>query len=197
MTTGKSPNASPTAAPVPDAARPSATFRPAMVVTPTFAVPPAAAAPAAAVAPAPPPETASELLARLRRLHVDGRVAIDLDMKRLMHMDSPVSFEAESNQWVYGLLALTAALWYVSGYRIGLATAAVSLTLYLSLGKIYLRRRIARRVRGRALDDEAQWRKLWDFGGVTLRETKTGGDDARCTAPGDNWMECVRRLSRG
>ncbi len=166
-----------------------------MVVTPSFAVP-AAAPPPVAAAPAPPPETASELLARLRRCHADGRVAIDFDMKRLMHMDSPVSFEAESNQWVYGLLALTAALWYVFGYKIGLATAAISLSLYLSLGKVYLRRRIARRVRGRALDDEAQWRKLWDFGGVTLQETKPGGAGARCVAPGDNWMEFVRRLSQ-
>jgi hypothetical protein len=189
MTTGKSIDA----APAPDASRLSASFRPAMVVTPTFAAP--APAPATS-APQPPPQTAAELLARLRRLHTDGRIAIDIDVKRLMHMDSPVGFEAESNQWVYGLLALTAALWYVFGYKIGLATAAVSLSLYLSLGKIYLRRRIARRVRGRALDDEAQWRKLWDFGGVTLRETKTGGDGARCIAPGDNWMEFVRRLSR-
>jgi hypothetical protein len=192
MTTGKSIDASSPAEPAPDASRPSATFRPAMVVTPTFAVPPVATASAA-----PPPETAAELLARLRRLHADGRVAIDIDVKRLMHMDSPVGFEAESNQWVYGLLALTAALWYVFGYKTGLATAAVSLSLYLSLGKIYLRRRIARRVRGRALDDEEQWRRLWDFGGVTLLETGPDGDGVRCGAPADNWMEFTRRFSRG
>lgn len=162
-----------------------------MVVTPTFAAPISAA-----TAP-PPPETAAELLARLRRLHADGRVAIDFDMKRLMHMDSPVSFEAESNRWAYGLLVLTLALWYVFGYKIGLAAAVLSIGLYYSLGIMYVRRRISRRVRGRTLDDEAAWRNLWDFGGVTLRDTATGGERTRCIAPGDNWMEFTRRLGRG
>lgn len=162
-----------------------------MVVTPTFGAP----APTGTAA-APLPETARDLLARLRKLHADGRVAIEVDVKRLMHMDSPVGFEAESNQWVYGLLALTAALWYFLGYKIGLAAAAVSVALYLSLGKMYVRRRIARRVRGRAMDDEEHWRKLWDFGGVTLRDTAETGEGARCAAPADNWMEFVRRRAR-
>ena len=163
-----------------------------MVVTPTFV----AAQPGPAAPPASPaPETAAELLGRLRGLHGEGRVAVDLDMKRLMHIDSPVAYEADSNQWVYGLLALTSALWYLLGYKVGLATAAASLTLYLSLGKMIVRRRIAGRVRGKAMDDEAHWRKLWDFGGVTLRET--ADSEARCVAPADNWMEFVRRFGRG
>jgi len=190
MATGNPTNASPSAGP-PDASRPSASFRPAMVVTPTLV----AAQPTPAVtAAAPPPETAAELLGRLRRLHDEGRVAVAVDLKRLMHIDSPVGFEADSNRWAYGLLLLTLALWYFFGYRVGIAAAVVSVGLYYSLGRMYVRRKIERRVRGKAMDDEAHWRKLWSFGGVTLHEA--GGAEARCAAPADNWMEFVRRLSR-
>ena len=188
MTTEKSTDASSPAGQSPAAWQPSATFRPPMVVTPTFGAPKPAAA-------AQKGETAAALLARLRRLHADGRVVIDVDLKRLTHMDSPVAFEAEINRWIYGLVLLTTALWYVLGYKFGLGTAAISLALYLSLGKMNVRRRIERRVRSKAMDDEAHWRELWSFGGVTLREVVDGG--RCCAAPADSWMEFVRQLSAG
>lgn len=189
MTAENSGSRSPASGPA-DTPRPSAAFSPTLVVTPSFM---AQKPPPPAEAAEPKPESAAELLARLRRLHAEGRVTVDLDVKRLMHIDSPVAFEADSNQWIYGLLALTALLWYVFGYRVGLGVAAASIVLYLSVGKMMLRQRIAKRVRGRAMDDEAHWRRLWDFGGVTLRQV-TGGD-SRCVAPAGNWMEFVRRLS--
>jgi len=146
-------------------------------------------------APPAPPETAEELFQRLRDLHKDARVLIDLDTKRLMHMDSPVGVEAESNQWVYALLVLTVVLWLALGYKIGVATSALAIILYLTVGKSYVRRRIERRVREHALENVTLWRKLWNFGGVALREAVSDG--ARCAAPQDNWMEFVRRQNVG
>jgi len=179
--------------------RPAATIQPSMTV-PNVVAPPTPNAPPPKPVPAveiPPEagETAEELFAQLRRLNAEGKAAIDLDLKRLMHMDSPVAFEAESNQWVYGLLILTAGVWYWFGYKIGLASAAASVLLYLTVAKALLRRRIERRVREQVLEDLVRWRKLWNFGGVAIRATAEG-DGEICAAPKDNWMSFVRRRSR-
>lgn len=160
------------------------TGRPDRPAVPQVAIPPEAA------------ETADELFARLRRLCAEGRVAIDLDNKRLTHIDSPVSFEAWGNQWVYSLLALTCVLWWWFGWKVGAGAAVASVLLYLSLGKAFLHRRIERRVREQVLEDVVRWRKLWSFGGVSLRNTVGSASDGICTSPGDNWMEFVRRLTK-
>jgi hypothetical protein len=142
-------------------------------------------------------ESADELFKRLRRLCAEGRVAIELDNKRLTHIDSPVSFEAWGNQLVYPLLLLTCAVWWWLGWKAGTGMAVASVLLYLTLGKAFLHRRIERRVREQVLEDVVRWRKLWNFGGVSLRRVGEGGDtDASCASPGDNWMEFVRRLTK-
>jgi len=141
-------------------------------------------------------ETAEELFARLRRLCAEGRVTIELDNKRLTHVDSPVSFEAWGNQLVYPLLVLTIAVWWWLGWKIGAGTAVASVLLYLTLGKAFLHRRIERRVREQVLEDVVRWRKLWSFGGVSLRTTTDGSGDGICASPRDNWMEFVRRLTK-
>jgi len=169
--------APPTPAPTPTQGSPA---KPARKPLPSIDIPPEAG------------ETADALFARLKRLNEEGKVALDLDLKRLMHMDSPVAFEAESNQWVYGLLVVTAGLWYWFGYKIGLGVAGASVLFYLTIVKALLRRRIERRVREQVLEDLVRWRKLWSFGGVAIRAT-SAGDDETCTAPKDNWMEFVRR----
>ena len=141
----------------------------------------------------PPAETAEALLEQLRRLHADGRIGIELNSKRLTHIDSPVAFEAESNQWVYGLLIVTGLFWWQFGWQAGAATAAVSVAIYLTVGKAFLRKRIDRRVRDQVLVDVVRWRKLWNFGGVVLRDARNGGED--CAAPGGNWMAFTRRVA--
>jgi hypothetical protein len=141
-------------------------------------------------------ETADELFARLRQLCAEGRVAIDLNNKRLMHIDSPVSFEAWGNQWVYPLLILTCAIWWWFGWKVGTGAAVASVLLYLTLGKSFLHRRIERRVREQVLEDVVRWRKLWSFGGVSLHCTGDGAGNGICASPGDNWMEFVRRLTK-
>jgi hypothetical protein len=157
---------------------------PARPPVPKVAIPPEAA------------ETADELFARLRRLCAEGRVTIELNKKRLMHVDSPVSFEAWGNQLVYPLLVLTIAVWWWFGWEFGAGTAVASVLVYLTLGKAFLYRRIERRVREQVLEDVVRWRKLWSFGGVNLRTTATDGENGICASPGDNWMEFVRRLTK-
>jgi hypothetical protein len=167
--------------------------------------PPAQPNPAAAARPPVPQvvvppeaaETAEELFSRLRRLCAEGRVAIELDNKRLSHIDSPVSFEAWGNQLVYALLLLTCAVWWwFQDWKIGTGTAVASVLIYLTLGKAFLHRRIERRVREQVLEDVVRWRKLWSFGGVSLRTTGEGATNGACASPGDNWMEFVRRLTK-
>ena len=162
-------------------ANPAAPARPPV---PQVAIPPEAA------------ETADELFARLRRLCAEGRVTIELNNKRLMHVDSPVSFEAWGNQLVYPLLVLTIAVWWWFGWKVGAGTAVASVLVYLTLGKAFLYRRIERRVREQVLEDVVRWRKLWSFGGVNLRTAAEGAESGLCASPRDNWMEFVRRLTK-
>src|SRR5215472_1309409 len=151
---------------------------------PQVAIPPEAA------------ETADELFARLRRLCAEGRVTIELDNKRLMHIDSPVSFEAWGNQLIYPLLLLTIVAWWWLGWKVGTGAAVASVLIYLTIGKAFLHRRIERRVREQVLEDVVRWRKLWNFGGVSLHTKAEGAAASTCASPRDNWMEFVRRLTK-
>jgi hypothetical protein len=135
-------------------------------------------------------ETDRELLDRLRRLRAAGRLALELDHRRLSHIDSPVAVEAESTRWIYGGLALVAATWWFLGGAAGAAAAILGLAAYLTLGKADVRRRTARRVEERALGDVALWRRLWRFGGVALT-----AEGRRCAAPEGNWMQFVRDVA--
>src|SRR5579859_3949452 len=136
-----------------------------------------------------------ELLRALRRLIAEGALTLELDMKRLDHIDSPVGVEADSNIWVYGAIPLCALVFWQLGLRPGLATVALAFVLYFTLGRRYVRRRLARRVRERALHESALWRRLWRFGGVALVDVAAGG--TRCAAPEGNWMALVRaRMAR-
>ena len=180
--------------------RPAAAIQPSMTV-PNVSAPPAPNPPQPRPIPAvaiPPEaaETAEELFGRLRRMNAEGKVALDLDLRRLMHIDSPVAFEAESNQWVYGLLIVTAVVWYAFGSKIGIGAATASVLFYLTIAKAFLRRRIERRVREQVLEDLVRWRKLWTFGVVTIREMADAREGEICTAPRDNWMDFVRRRGR-
>jgi hypothetical protein len=154
----------------------------------------AATAPTPAAAPAAATETAEDLFGKLQELCATGRVAIELDTKRLMKMDSPVNVEAEGNQWVYGLIALSLVLGFAVGWKAGIAAACVGVVLYLTLGKALIRRRIRRRVHEKALHDLSLWRRLWSYGGVVLVESDAAA--RRCAAPGDNWLEFVRQQHR-
>jgi hypothetical protein len=131
----------------------------------------------------------AELLRGLRGLIDSGAVRLELDLGKLDQMDSPVAVEADSNIWVYGAIPLCALVFWQLGLWPGLASIAAGLALYFTAGRAYVRRRLAARVRERALRDSELWRRLWRFGGVMLIDV---GDGTRCAAPDGNWMALVR-----
>ncbi len=133
-----------------------------------------------------------ELLRVLRELHDKGDVAMEIRTKALEHIDSPVAIEADGNIWVYALVVIVAAIWWWQGTPWGLGAIAVGLTIYYTLGRAWIRRRLVRRVREKAFFDIDQWRTLWRLGGITLT-AGPGESDNRCAAPEGNWMEFVRR----
>jgi hypothetical protein len=135
--------------------------------------------------------SADDLFRELRRLLERGELRLELDLARLDHIDSPVAVEADSNIWVYGLIVVCAAAFWQGGTGPGVAAIGISLVLYFTVARAYVRRRLSRRVHERALGDGEVWRRLWRFGGVTL----VGDRGARCAAPEGNWMAVVRSLS--
>jgi hypothetical protein len=137
-----------------------------------------------------PPE-AAELLAALRRLAVERKIDIEVDPRRLNHIDSPVASEADGNIWVYAAVGLAALLLWWKGPVPAVAVLCVGALLYLTLGRAYIHRRIERRVREKALNDLAVWRKLWRFPGLRLTAAGDLGI-ADCHSPDGNWMAFVR-----
>src|SRR5690349_8505757 len=103
------------------------------------------------------PRTDEQLLSELRRLRGAARLSLELDHRRLAHIDSPVVVEAESTRLIYFGVGASAAAWWLYGAPAGLAAAAACLVLYLTLGRADLRRRVARRVEEQALGDIVLW----------------------------------------
>jgi hypothetical protein len=137
-----------------------------------------------------PPE-AAELLASLRRLAGERKIDLDIDPRRLNHIDSPVASEADGNIWVYSAVGLAALLLWWKGIVPAVAVLAVGALVYVTLGRAYVHRRIERRVREKALNDLEIWRKLWRFPGLQLRAAGNSGV-AECASPEGNWMAFVR-----
>jgi hypothetical protein len=140
------------------------------------------------------PESAQQLLAALRQLEREGRLELRIDPRPLGHMDSPVASEADGNIWVYASIALAGALLLWRGVVPALVALVLGVAFYLTLGRIYVHRRIERRVREKALLNVETWRKLWRFRGLTLA-AKDRPDLAECASPDGNWMAFVRALA--
>jgi hypothetical protein len=132
----------------------------------------------------------AQAVRQLRELVESGAIRLELDFHRLEHIDSPVVVEAESNRWIYALIALCIAAFFIGGWRVGLAAIAASLALYLTLGRADVRRRLTRRVHREALVDSTLWRNLWRFGGVVL----VAAGDRRCAAPAGDWRAFLEGL---
>lgn len=147
-----------------------------------------------AAAPPVPSESADDLLVALNRLCAAGKVEIRIEAKRLNHIDSPVTVEADGNIWVYAMVGLAFLIWWRVGMMPAAAVLAVGLIVYLTVGRAYVHRRIERRVREKALTSIEIWRKLWRFSGLTLAAPNNPALPA-CTSPDGNWMAFVRALT--
>jgi len=138
-----------------------------------------------------PKRSDSELLTDLRDQLRTGGVTLALDLARLDKTDSPVSVQAESTRWLYGLIGLGAAATGWQGLPGGLVACIVGVSVWYAWVRPDVGRRIRARVDTHALHDVGLWRRLWRFGGVQLR----AGAGVECMAPAGNWMQFVRDVA--
>jgi len=132
------------------------------------------------------------LLKLLARACRSGVVDIEADSVRLRHVHSPVLSQADGNQWVLAIAAVFGLIWWGSSLRWALGALPAGIALYWTVGRKTIWRRLMRRVDDR-LDDPTAWNKLWDFGGLALREGATG---RRCSAPDEDWRGFVRSMQQ-
>ena len=66
----------------------------------------------------------TDLLEMLRSAEADGRVTIGLDPRKLDDVDSPISIQAESTRWIYGLMAAALFVWWLGGASAGIGAIA-------------------------------------------------------------------------
>jgi hypothetical protein len=138
-------------------------------------------------------ESAVDLLAALRRLAAARQIEIRVEPKSLNHIDSPVAFEADGNRWAYAFLLVAAFALWAWGWVAGGLALALGVSVYLTLGRAYVYRRIEQRVRQDALNDLEKWRKVWRFSGLTLIATNSTALGT-CASPDGNWMGFVRAM---
>jgi hypothetical protein len=130
------------------------------------------------------------LLKLLARACRSGVVSIETDAVRLQHVHSPVLSQADGNQWVLAIAAVFGVLWWALSLRWALGALPFGIALYWTIGRKTIWRRLMRRLDDR-LDDPVAWNKLWNFGGLVLREGATG---RRCGAPDEDWRGFVRNI---
>ena len=129
-----------------------------------------------------------DLFALLRDGVTQGRVSVVLDYKRLAHMDSPISVEADTNRWIYGIMAMGGGAGFVVDWSAGVAAVALGVGLYFVLGRGWIRRRMEARFHGLALEEIAAFKRLWRLHGVTLGLVSRA---VLCRSPNGDWRRFV------
>lgn len=130
----------------------------------------------------------TDLLEMLRSAEADGRVTIGLDPRKLDDVDSPISIQAESTRWIYGLMAAALFVWWLGGASAGIGAIAAGALIYATIGRRQVERNIRRRFYGHGIRDIGTWRKLWRLEGITL-SFDSGGE--ACASPDGNWQRFV------
>ncbi|MCH9053262.1 MAG: hypothetical protein IIA72_19755 [Proteobacteria bacterium] len=140
----------------------------------------------------------TDLLEMLRAAAADGRVTIGLDLRKLDDVDSPISIQAESTRWIYGLMAVAILVWWLGGAYAGIGAIAAGALIYATVARRQVERNIRRRFHDRAISDIGTWRKLWRLEGITLSldsgsfnsgSLDSGGE--ACASPDGNWQRFV------
>jgi hypothetical protein len=130
----------------------------------------------------------NDLLHILGEAVAAGRVSVALDYKRLKHQDSPICVEADSNRWIYGIMAATLGAGFLVAWTAGAGALAGGLALYFAVGRDWVHRRMAARFHDRTLKDIAQFKRLWRLNGVTLALCSR---PALCRSPRGDWRRFV------
>lgn len=117
-----------------------------------------------------------------------GLIKASLDLGKLEHIDSPISVQADSNRWIYGLIVVIAAAGWFGGLWWGVAAALAGAAAWFTVGRPWHRRRMEQRFHDLTLQNPDQWKKLWRMPGVVLIDATTG---AECASPSGNWRAFV------
>ncbi len=135
----------------------------------------------------------TDLLEMLRSAETDGRVTIRLDPRKLDDVDSPISIQAESTRWLYGLMAAALLVWWLAGAYAGIGAIAAGALIYATIVRRQVERNIRRRFYSLAITDTGVWRKLWRIEGITLACTSSAGTKGVpvCSSPDGNWQRFV------
>ncbi len=129
-----------------------------------------------------------ENLKMLRQMIESGAITASLDLRKLEHIDSPISVQADSNRWIYALIVIVGlAAWLVGWWAAGGAAAAGAVA-WFTVGKPWHRRRMVRRFYQEILRDTESFKKLWRMTGVVLTAARSG---ATCVSPDGNWRSFV------
>jgi len=139
-------------------------------------------------------ETDTEYLAKLRELVTSGRVRVEFDVTKLRGMDSPVVVVAETERWAMGMVAVCGAIWWFLGIWPAVVAMALCMVAYVAWGRRGIARNIERRIHQKALVDIGLWRRLWQYGGITLEDVD--GRTAACPAPSGSWIQFTEAFMR-
>lgn len=126
----------------------------------------------------------TDYLRLLREAIAAGHIKPVLDFGQLEHVDSPISVQADSNRWVYGLVITISAAAWAGGLWWGIGAATAGAVSWFSIGKRWHRQRMEQRFNDLSLQKTETWKKLWRMPGVTLIDTRSG---AECASPSGNW----------
>lgn len=129
-----------------------------------------------------------DYLRLLRDAIQSGALTVTLDLGKLEHIDSPISVQADSNRWIYGLIVIVSAAAWLGGlwWAVGAATAGA--VAWFTVGRPWHRRRMAKRFHQVTLHNTEHWKKLWRMPGVVLTDARTG---AQSQSPSGNWRALV------
>lgn len=129
-----------------------------------------------------------DYLKMLRAMIESGAITASLDLRRLEHIDSPISMQADSNRWIYALIVIVGAAAWLGGWWAAGGAAAAGAVAWFTVGKPWHRRRMEQRFHQEILRDTESFKKLWRMTGVVLTDARTG---ATCVSPNGNWRSFV------
>lgn len=135
----------------------------------------------------------TDYLRLMREAVSAGHIRATLDYAKLEHVDSPISVQADSNRWIYGLIVVVSAAAWFGGMWWGIGAATLGAAGWFGIGKRWHRQRMERRFYDLSLQHSEEWKKLWRMPGVTLIDTRTG---AECVSPAGNWRGFVGTASQ-
>ncbi|MDR3733943.1 MAG: tetratricopeptide repeat protein [Acidobacteriaceae bacterium] len=120
----------------------------------------------------------------------NGQIRIEIDLKRINHLDCPVAGDAFSTQFLYAVLIVAGLVAWFLSWPAGIGVLVASVLAYWTRLRRVINRRTKRYVLKQIAQDGALWDRLWRFGGVSL-SCPGKEHSARCDAPADDWRAFV------